>query len=195
FHLHTVSLPSEAFPLLPWELVGMAAIGIAFAAFLYRKGPLPSRVNGFLFDLSFKHFFLEDLYTRLLVKPFLGLTRLLALVDHYVIDGLVRLVAGLILRKGHRPSLSTAAEWTDHHLVDPVVNEVIQPHEKHSLSRASAWIDQKFIDRIVNGFAGTVMRAGKRVGQLQSGKLQLYILYTILGLLVLLLALIYIFTA
>jgi NADH-quinone oxidoreductase subunit L len=193
-HLPYLKLPTENFPLLPWALTGLAVIGIVFAVFLYRKGPLPSRVNGFLFDLSYKHFFLDDFYTRWLVKPFLALTRLLALFDHYVIDGLVRLVAGLILRKGHRPSLSTAAEWADHHLVDPVVDEVIQPHEKHSLSRASAWLDQKFIDRLVNGFAGTVMRAGKRVGQLQSGKLQLYILYTMLGLLVLLLALIYIFT-
>jgi NADH-quinone oxidoreductase subunit L len=178
----------------PWIFAGLAAFGIALAAFIYRKGPLPSRDN-FLFDLSFKHFFLDEIYEALLVKPFLALSRLFALIDHYVVDGAVRFVAGLILRKGHRPSLSEGAEWIDHHLIDPAVNETIQPHENHSLSRASAWLDLNLVDRIVSGVASLVMRAGKSAGQVQSGKLQQYILYTLLSLLLLLLIMIFIFTA
>jgi hypothetical protein len=45
---------------------------------------------------------------------------------------------------------------------------------------------------MVNGFAAGIMRMGKRVGALQTGKLQRYILYTMAGLL-LLLAMIVIF--
>ncbi len=181
-------------PWLPWAFAGLALIGILAAGYLYRKGPLPNRLNQFVFDLSFRHFFLDPLTQRLIVRPLLALSRLLALIDHYVIDGAVRLVAGLILRKGHRASLSEATDWVDHHLIDPVADEVMRPREQHSLSRATAWLDQKLIDRLVNGVATVVMRAGKRVGHLQSGKLQLYILYTLLGILLLLLTLMYIFT-
>jgi NADH-quinone oxidoreductase subunit L len=193
FHIGPTNKHNALNAFLPWIFAGLAALGIALAAFIYRKGPLPSRDN-FLFDLSFKHFFLDDIYMALLVKPFLALSRLFALFDHYVVDGAVRFVSGLILRKGHRPSLSEGAEWIDHHLIDPAVNETIQPQENHSLSRASAWLDQNFVDRIVNGVAKLVMRAGKRAGQVQTGKLQLYILYTLLAMLLLILTMIYIFT-
>jgi hypothetical protein len=180
---------------LPWSFVALSILGIATAAFTYRKGPLPSRDDAFLYNLSFKHFFLDEVYQVLLIRPFLAASRLFALMDHYVVDGAVRFVAGLILRKGHRPSLSEGAEWIDHHLIDPAVNETIQSQGNHSLSRASAWLDQHFIDRIVNGVAKMVMRAGKRAGQVQTGKLQLYILYTLLAMLLLLLTMIFIFTA
>lgn len=196
FHIHDLdSVVAVGHPYWPLVFVGLAIVGMLAAAILYRKGPLPGRLNQVVFDLSFKHFFLDDIYNVLLVKPFLALSRLFALADHYVIDGAVRLVAGMILRKGHRPSLSEGSEWIDHHLIDPVVNEVVQPKDKHSISRASAWMDQNLIDRLVNGIATMVMRGGKRVSKLQSGKLQLYILYTLLTMLVLLLAMIYIFTS
>ncbi len=182
-------------PSLPWIFAAIALFGMVLAVYFYYKGPLPNRSLGWVFDLSFKHFYLDDIYRRLLVKPLMALGRMLTWIDHRVIDGMVRLVAGTILRRGHRPSLSEASEWLDHHLIDPVANEVIQPTDRHSLSRASAWLDQNLVDRLVNGLATMVMRSGKRASKLQSGKLQLYILYTLLTILVLLLAMIYIFTA
>lgn len=62
-HIHYFKMPTENFPLLPWALAGLAATGIGFGAFLYRKLARSLRVNSFVFDLSFKHFFLDDLYT------------------------------------------------------------------------------------------------------------------------------------
>ena len=176
-----------------WAFTGLAALGIALAAFIYRKGPLSSPSSSILFNLSYQHFFFDRIWESILVRPFLALGRLLRLFDHYVIDGAVHLFAGLVMRKGRRPSLSTALEWTEHHVIDQAANEIIQEHEKRSLSKASAWVDQNLIDRMVNGVAKTVMRAGRRIGKLQSGKLQLYILYTLLAVLLLILSLIYIF--
>lgn len=179
---------------LPMVFVGCSVVGILAAAVVYRRGPLPSRGQAFLFDLSFRHFFLDEFFHRWIAEPFLRLSKGFQLLDKYVVDGMVHLVAGLVLRRGHRPSISTAAEWADQHVVNPAVDGLIQPQEKHSMSRAANWLDQQFIDRMVNGIAGGLTRLGKRVGNLQSGKLQLYILYTLLGLLVLILAMVYIFT-
>ncbi len=194
FHPEYLKTSAHESPLLPWAFAGIAVLGIAAAAIIFRKGPLPNRAQGWVFDLSFKHFFLDDIYQSLIVRPFLALSRLLALVDHFVVDGAVRLVAGIVLRKGHRASLSEAGEWLDHQVIDPVANEIIQPKEQHSISRATAWLDQQLVDRIVNGVATLVMRSGKRVGKLQSGKMQLYLLYSLLAMLVLLLTLMFIFT-
>lgn len=181
-HPSLLKAPLHAEPSLPWIFVGIALVGILAAAFIYRKGPLPNRASGFLFDLSFKHFFLDDGYRRFLVKPFLAMSRLLALVDHHLVDGAVRVVAGAILRKdthaGPDASLGTVATT-----------------ERPSLSWASAWLDKNFIDRLVNGVAALVQRGGKQAAHLQSGRVQLYILYSLLALLLLLLGLIFIFTA
>ncbi|MFN8396174.1 MAG: NADH-quinone oxidoreductase subunit L [Bacteroidia bacterium] len=179
---------------LPLVFVGCSVLGILAAAVIYRKGPLPSRGSALLWDLSFRNFFVDDIFHRWIARPVLKLAHGFQLLDKYVVDGMVHVVAGLVLRRGHRPSISTAAEWTDQHVVNPAVDGLIQPQEKHSMSRAATWLDQRFIDRMVNGLAGGLMRLGKRVGKLQSGKLQLYILYTLLGLLVLILAMVYIFT-
>lgn len=194
FHVYSTTLQTSNYPLLPLLLTGLAMLGIGMSAYLYRKGPLPARANAFFFDLSFRHFFLDDFYRMWIVKPFFAFSRLMAAVDKHVVDGLVQVVAGIILRKGRRSSLSTASDWADEHGIDSAANQAMEPQESHSLSRMVAWMDQRLIDRLVNGVAGAAMRMGKRLSKLQSGKLQLYLLYTVLGLLLLILALIYLFT-
>ncbi len=194
FHLSNVSHhPAHFTPAWAWVFTGIAASGIALAAFIYRKGPLSSPSSSFVFNLSYQHFYFDQIWKRVLVWPFLALGKLLKLFDEYVVDGAVHFVAGIILRKNQHPSLSTALEWTETHVIDQAANDIIQENEKRSLSKASAWVDKNLVDRIVNGVASGIKRAGRRVGKLQSGKLQLYIIYTLLAVLLLILSLIYIF--
>lgn len=192
FHLEHLN-PKHFSTAFSWVFVANAAIGILLAILVYKKGPSPRVSTSLFFNLSYQHFYFDLVWEAILVKPFLKLGKLLSYFDHYVIDGLVHLASSFILRNGQRPSLSTAAEWTEHHLIDRTANEIIQEHEKHSLSKVSAWMDKNLIDRLVNGLAFGVSNAARRVGKLQSGKLQLYIIYTLLAVLLLILSLIYIF--
>ena len=81
-----------------------AAVGILIAAIGYlgrsSDGPQPERFLGPLEGLFANRFFLDELYTALIVRPleFLGL--LAAGFDRYVIDGLVNLVAFVPLAIG-----------------------------------------------------------------------------------------------
>jgi NADH-quinone oxidoreductase subunit L len=168
FHISQIRFQGHWNPLLPWGLAGMTLVSILAAIFVYRNGPIPSRANALLFNLSFRHFFFDRIYQGLIVKPFLTFSGWMAALDRYVVDGLVHVVAGFVLRKGDKESIS--------------------------LSWALGWWDKYVVDGLVNGVANSVLRSGKRIARLQSGKLQLYIIYTLLALLLFLLALIYIFT-
>lgn len=152
---------------LPWLFTGIALLGIGLGAYTYRNGPSVDRPRGLVYQLSFQHFFLDNLYEKIIAKNWLRFTALTAWIDRIVVDGFVNLVAAGILRKD----------------------------DQASLSQGSTYVERNFIDRFVNGLAALVMRTGTQLRGLQTGKLQLYLTYTLLGLLFLLLALFYFATA
>jgi NADH-quinone oxidoreductase subunit L len=79
----------------------ITTVGIAAAAAIYLgttngAARLARLMNVFgLYTLSYAKFFFDPLYTLLVVRPLLGLARLAALFDQYVIDGLVDLCGRL----------------------------------------------------------------------------------------------------
>ena len=79
----------------------ITAVGIAAAAAIYLgttngAARLARLMNVFgLYTLSYAKFFFDPLYTLLVVRPLLGLARLAALFDQYVIDGLIDLCGKL----------------------------------------------------------------------------------------------------
>ncbi len=76
---------------------GITLAGIAMAAILYlgsrnKAARLARVMNVFgLYSLSYGKFFFDPIYTLFVVWPLLGLARLAALFDRYVVDGLVDL--------------------------------------------------------------------------------------------------------
>jgi NADH-quinone oxidoreductase subunit L len=74
---------------------GITIVGIALTAILYlgsrqKAARLARLMNVFgLYSLSYGKFFFDPIYTVFVVWPLLGVARLAALFDHYVIDGLV----------------------------------------------------------------------------------------------------------
>jgi NADH-quinone oxidoreductase subunit L len=84
----------------------IALFGIAVAWFMYVKNPgLPAKVSqgaNFLYDLSSRKFFLDEIFTAILVMPLRFLAHLCFLFDTHVID---RIVDGV----GALPRLLSAA--------------------------------------------------------------------------------------
>ncbi len=81
-----------------------AAMGIVFAAFGYlgrrSDGPLMDRFLGPLETLFANRFYVDEVYSVLIVKPLEVLAMLSAAFDRYVVDGLVSFVAGIPLAAG-----------------------------------------------------------------------------------------------
>lgn len=147
---------------LPWMFVGIAGLGIAGGWLIYFKGPgLGPR--RVLFQFSFNHFFLDEFYREVVARFWLWLSQMMARFDAVVVDGLVNRIASGVVRKG----------------------------DKASVSAGSAWVERNIIDRMVNGVAGLAMGLGQQFRRMQTGKLQLYIAYTLLSVLLLLLGLFY----
>jgi NADH-quinone oxidoreductase subunit L len=93
----------------PWEMewgtrlllwlgsIGFALAGIGGAAWLYLKHPgmaaqLAHRFP-LLYQLSLNKLFFDELYVAFLVKPLAGFSEFCRVIDAYVVDGLVDLVA------------------------------------------------------------------------------------------------------
>jgi NADH-quinone oxidoreductase subunit L len=88
------------FPVAEHESIGLMStavtlVGIALAAFIFlgsreKAARLARMMNVFgLYSLSYGKFFFDPLYNALVVWPLLGIARLAAWFDHWVIDGLV----------------------------------------------------------------------------------------------------------
>jgi NADH-quinone oxidoreductase subunit L len=96
--------------------ITLVGIGLASLIFLGRRtkaARLARVMNAFgLYSLSYGKFFFDPIYAVLVVGPLLGIARLAALFDHYVIDGLVDLC-------GKLPKLLGAA-------LRPVQNGLVQ---------------------------------------------------------------------
>ncbi len=114
FLAHTPSFTAPAVaatatpPVFHWDLAIQgtlaAALGIVVAALghLGRRsdGPQPERFLGPLQPLFANRFYLDELYTALVVRPLEFLAMLSAAFDRHVVDGLVGLVAGIPLAAG-----------------------------------------------------------------------------------------------
>jgi len=103
YFLHTPGLVHEGEPEFHINLMllsgAVALAGIALAYWMYVRNPeLPARLAqraNRLYDLSWRKFFLDELYAALVVAPLRGLARLMYLADVFVIDRLVDAIGAL----------------------------------------------------------------------------------------------------
>lgn len=87
-------------PLLMGLTVVIGLLGIGLAAALYRK-PSQTPANlarglGFIYQLSYRKFYLDEIYYALIVVPGKWIARVIEWLDHYIIDGLVGLVGRVV---------------------------------------------------------------------------------------------------
>ncbi|MCL4105842.1 UNVERIFIED_CONTAM: hypothetical protein GTU68_012480 [Idotea baltica] len=144
-------------------LILVAISGITWAFFRWRNGRFLISKGSFLKRLSKNHFYLDQFYDQGIARGFLRFSSLLSQFDKRIVDGAVNRIAYAVVDKDNRPSLSKGLAWFDKHIIDGVVNRV----------------------------AGGIMAFGQGFRKLQGGNLQRYLMYALLGLLLLLGAMIY----
>lgn len=163
-------------------------VGGGLAYVQYRNKRIDSENPGFWFKLSFHHFYQNQFY-EFIAKQILAFTDLLARFDKAVVDGLVNGISHLFYKpRSHSPSLSTATVLLDNLLL----KATDEPHHA-SISPLFARFDKQVLDGFVNGIAGGIKRVGGRLRQAQGNELQKYVLISVLGLLLLLFGMLYVF--
>ncbi|SFU65309.1 NADH-quinone oxidoreductase subunit L [Alicyclobacillus macrosporangiidus] len=83
-------------------LVGLAGIGLA-ALMYWRPAIQPEKLArslGFLYQLSFRKFYLDEIYYAIVVATGKAIAAIVDFVDRYIIDGIVRLVARIVATIG-----------------------------------------------------------------------------------------------
>lgn len=157
-------------------LVGMGAF---IAYFLWNKGVQR------LFFPKFHAFNvqLSNRYSQFATFSF-QVSALLAIFDKKIVDGFVNLVASLVVNPHH-----SAAQFDKKFIdgfFDAIANFIINPHRGSiSLSWFAAKFDYHIIDGIVNTIAKGTKKVGENVRNTQTGSLQSYILFALIGILLL----------
>ncbi|OCT13117.1 NADH-quinone oxidoreductase subunit L [Paenibacillus pectinilyticus] len=83
-------------------LAGLLGIGLGYLIYLKRTIPrdVVSSKMPWLYTLLNRKYFIDEIYDTIVVKPLRGLGFILELIDIYVIDGIVRLVAFTVVSLG-----------------------------------------------------------------------------------------------
>ncbi|GAB7387909.1 NADH-quinone oxidoreductase subunit L [Bacillaceae bacterium] len=79
--------------------VGLALLGVVLAWLMYGKGSVRPQTLAsalpFLYRLSYRKYYVDEIYQAVFVTPLRGLGTLLNALDLYLLDGIVRLVGGI----------------------------------------------------------------------------------------------------
>ncbi|MCL6456607.1 MAG: NADH-quinone oxidoreductase subunit L [Gorillibacterium sp.] len=91
----TLELSAEWPVILLSTLVGLLGIGLGYVVYVKNSISREIIISGapWLYTLVERKFFVDEAYQKAIVGPLKGLGYLLELFDHYVVDGMVRLVA------------------------------------------------------------------------------------------------------
>ncbi|HEY8782988.1 MAG TPA: NADH-quinone oxidoreductase subunit L [Mucilaginibacter sp.] len=93
------------------NILSILIIYSAFAIYVKRRAnPFPQ--SGFLFRVSFKEWYLDDIYNKLIIKPVIVLSRASFWFDRRIIDGFISVLAKTGI------ALSKLSSWFDHHIID-----------------------------------------------------------------------------
>ena len=111
----------NAHVLVVWFSMAALVFGVFFAYLIYYKkhsyDALKTRLAT-LWSLLYNKYFVDEVYSRVIVRPLLGLAAFFAAFDRIVIDGIVNGTATLSV------ALSRAGGWVDSQMVDGVVNGI-----------------------------------------------------------------------
>lgn len=81
---------------------GISLLGILLAYLMYTKKSISSNwAPSGLYQLSFRKYFIDEIYDVVFVRSFRAIGNFLTVVDNYIIDGIVRLVAAFTRELGH----------------------------------------------------------------------------------------------
>ncbi|MDI6402095.1 hypothetical protein QLX67_08820, partial [Balneolaceae bacterium ANBcel3] len=79
-------------------------------------------------------------------------------------------------------ALTRISNWFDFRIVDGIVNG--SASVTRGVSKISGWIDHLFVDGLVNYIAIVTGKAGERLRTIQTGQIQSYLMFAVIGFLV-----------
>jgi NADH-quinone oxidoreductase subunit L len=93
------------------NILNILVVYLAYTMYVKRSGlSFPQR--GFLFRLSYNEWYFDKIYSSVIVKPVLALSKAVFWTDKNVIDGFIGLLTKLVI------GLSKLAAWTDRNIID-----------------------------------------------------------------------------
>ena len=144
--------------------------------FTLRLGPDTIPVHlGWLFTLWQRKYYVDEIYGFLFVQGTHLVSRISAWFDRTIVDGVVNGAAWLA-----RVASSVFA-WIDLNIVDGLVNLI--GWLGRGFSVVKGWVDLNIVDGVVNAVAIVTGWFGDRLRRLQTGRVQDYMLWVLLGLL------------
>jgi len=131
---------------------------------------------GWIFQVWRKKYYFDEVYGLVFVQGTHLVARVSSWFDRTMVDGAVNGTARLTR------TTSAAFRWFDANVVDGLVNVV--GWFGRVFSAMQGWIDLHIVDGLVNGVARFTGWWGSLLRRLQTGKVQDYLLYVVLGVLV-----------
>jgi hypothetical protein len=145
--------------------------------FNLRLGPDVIPVHlGWLFQIWRRKYYFDEVYGFLFVQGTHLVSRISFWFDRTVVDGAINGAAWLAR------TLSVAFAWFDLNVVDGLVNVV--GWFGRVFSALQGWIDLHIVDGLVNFVGLFTAWVGGLLRRLQTGKVQDYLMYVVLGVLV-----------
>jgi NADH-quinone oxidoreductase subunit L len=100
------------------NILSVIVIYSAYVIYVKRK-PHVFPQSGFLYRLSFKEWYFDEIYSKIIVKPIMALSTVAFWFDRRVIDGFVNLLASIGI------ALSKLSAWTDRYIIDGFLNLLV----------------------------------------------------------------------
>lgn len=103
--------------IIPAGLNILSVLVIYWAYSVYTKAKaLPFPESGWLFKLSYKEWYIDLLYDRVIIAPVMALSKFAQWIDRNIIDGFIHLLqrTGILL--------SQIADWTDRYIVEGILS-------------------------------------------------------------------------
>lgn len=99
--------------LIPLLISALSVGVVAIAYMVYVKQKLQwLKFKGVLVNISYNQWYIDNFYNGVIVKATLGLSSAVAWFDTYIVDGIVKLIAGIGL------VLSRISAWIDQYIID-----------------------------------------------------------------------------
>jgi NADH-quinone oxidoreductase subunit L len=93
--------------------VNVLSLLVLYSAYaIYVKNAFSFRQSGFLYQMSYNQWYIDNIYKRLIVKPILGLSKTCFGFDRKIIDGLIHLLQRI------SNIIAELTAWTDRYIVD-----------------------------------------------------------------------------
>jgi NADH-quinone oxidoreductase subunit L len=116
-HLERVNIYHTILP-VGVNILSLFVIYSAYSIYVKREvHPFPQ--SGFLYKLSYNQWYIDQIYTRFIVRPIVASTKVISWFDRNFIDGFINLLPRIAL------AISKMVAWFDYHIIDGITRLLV----------------------------------------------------------------------